>query len=256
MEESPRPAYLIESVDSALRLLRMFLETDRIRISEAAAHLEVAPSTAHRLMAMLQYHDFVVQDRRTHEYLPGPNLTRIGMAATEQLDLLHAARPIMERLAAAAGETVGLGTLQGSNVLYLEGVEGTQVLRIGARRGTLIPAHCISMGKALLAALPAERFEEIYPDETLTALTDRSLATKTVLRRQLERVRRRGYAASSGESESGVASIAAAVIAADGTPRAAISIAAPATRATPERIGTWLPLLFAAVAELSLSLRR
>jgi DNA-binding IclR family transcriptional regulator len=234
----------------------MFLDTDRIRISEAAAQLEVAPSTAHRLMAMLQYHEFVVQDHRTHEYLPGPNLTRIGLAATDQLDLRHAARPIMERLAMTAGETVGLGILHGSNVLYLEGVDGNQVLRIGSRRGVLIPAHCISMGKAILAELPPERLDELYPDEALPTMTERSLATKSALRRQLERIRRRGYAESSGESEGGVASIAAAVLAADGSPRAAISIAAPAMRATPERVAEWLPRLRASVTELSLLIRR
>jgi DNA-binding IclR family transcriptional regulator len=249
---SARPAYLIESVDSALRLLRMFLETDRIRISEAAAELEVAPSTAHRLMAMLHYHDFVVQDRRTHEYLPGPNLMRIGIAATKQLDLRQQARPVMERLSATVKETVGLGILHGTNVLYVDGVDGTQVLRIGARTGALIPAHCISMGKALLAALPAARIDELYPDDALPTMTEHSVRTKAELLAQLAHVRRRGFAQSSGESEDGVASIAAPVIGAGGEVHAAMSIAAPATRATPDRIASWLPLLRAAAAELGI----
>src|SRR5271170_7467241 len=95
-----RPTYLIESVDKALRLLHLFAETDRIRVSDAAALLGVAPSTAHRILAMLQYHGFAAQDRRTHDYLPGPGLTRIGLAAAKQLGLRAQARPVMERLAA------------------------------------------------------------------------------------------------------------------------------------------------------------
>jgi IclR family transcriptional regulator, acetate operon repressor len=245
-----RPAYLIESVDNALRLLHLFGGAERIRVSQAAAELDVAPSTAHRLLAMLQYHGFAIQDRRTHEYLPGPNLMRIGMAASKQLGLRTQARPIMERLAAEVDETVGLGILQGSDVLYLDGVDGTQVLRVGARTGALIPAHCISMGKALLAALPADRLDALYPDETLPTMTARSIAGRASLFDQLGAIRRRGFAHSSGESEDGVASIAAPVFDGGGELCAALSIASPATRATPARIGDWLPRLRAAAAEL------
>jgi DNA-binding IclR family transcriptional regulator len=245
-----RPTYLIESVDNALRLLHLFGGADRIRVSQAATDLDVAPSTAHRLLAMLQYHGFAVQDRRTHEYLPGPNLMRIGMAASKQLGLRTQARPIMERLAAEAGETIGLGILQGSDVLYLDGVDGHQVLRVGARTGALIPAHCISMGKALLAALPADRLATLYPDETLPTMTTRSIASRTALFDQLAAIRRRGFAHSSGESEDGVASISVPVFDGGGELCAALSIAAPALRATPARIGDWLPRLRAAAAEL------
>jgi len=245
-----RPHYLIESVDNALRLLHLFGGTDRIRVSEAAAELEVAPSTAHRLLAMLQYHGFAVQDRRTHAYLPGPNLMRIGLSASKQLGLRAQARPVMERLAAEVDETVGLGILHGTDVLYLDGIDGTQVLRIAARTGAIIPAHCISMGKALLAALPPERVAALYADEVLPTLTGRSIATKSNLLEQLAAIRLRGFAHSSGESEDGVASIAAPVFDGSGVLCAAMSIAAPATRATPARIGSWLPRLRAAAAEL------
>ena len=245
-----KPAYVIESVDNALRLLHLFGGAERIRVSQAAAELDVAPSTAHRLLAMLQYHGFAVQDRRTHEYLPGPNLMRIGMAASKQLGLRTQARPIMERLAADVDETVGLGILQGSDVLYLDGVDGGQVLRVGARTGALIPAHCISMGKALLAALAAERLTALYPDEVLPAMTTRSIVSRTSLFDQLAAIRRRGFAHSSGESEDGVASISVPVFDGGGELCAALSIAAPATRATPARIGDWLPRLRTASAEL------
>ncbi len=246
---NPRPAYLIESVDKALRLLHLFAETDRIRVSDAASLLGVAPSTAHRLLAMLQYHGFAARDRRTRDYLPGPSLTRIGLAASKQLGLRALARPIMQQLASEVGETVGLGTLQGTDVLYVDGVDGGQVLRIAARTGALIPAHCIAMGKALLATRPADQLLALDPSDTLTALTERSITKRIELLAQLGAIRRRGYAESVGESEDGVASIAAPVFDAAGAPCAAIGISAPATRATPAHVADWLPRLRAAAAE-------
>jgi DNA-binding IclR family transcriptional regulator len=247
---APRPTYLIGSVDSALRLLHLFLVRDRIRVSEAAVELDVAPSTAHRLLAMLQYHGFVAQDGRGHDYVAGPDLIRFGLAAIKQLDIRQQARPIMEALSAAVDETVALGILQGTNVLYVDGVESTRALRVAVRTGALIPAHAIAMGKALLAWSPPERLKELFPKEPLPRVTDRTLPTKRELLADLEAVRNRGYAQSKGESEDGVASIAVPIFNEAGELRATMSIAAPALRVTPERIKTWLPLLRAASAEL------
>ena len=69
----PAPRYPIESVDNALRLLVLFAEQPRIRLTDASAYLEVASSTAHRLLSMLQYRGFVQQDA-TRAYEPGPVL--------------------------------------------------------------------------------------------------------------------------------------------------------------------------------------
>jgi len=207
----------------------MFLVSEGIRVSEAAAQLGVAASTAHRLLAMLQYHGFVTQDRRTHEYLAGPDLIRFGLAAAKQVDFRELARPVLEALSAEVNETVHLGIIQGSNVLYVESIEGSRLLRIGSRGGASIPLHCVSMGKALLATLPHERFDELYPDEELTTLTERTVATKSELAKQLAAIRKRGYAASSGESDDGVTSIAMAVFNEKGDLRGAMSIAAPAS---------------------------
>jgi DNA-binding IclR family transcriptional regulator len=247
---APRPAYLIGSVDSALRLLHIFLVRDRIRVSEAAAELDVAPSTAHRLLAMLQYHGFVAQDERGHDYVAGPDLIRFGLAAIKQLDIRQQARPIMEALSAHVDETVALGILQTTNVLYVDGVESTRALRVVVRTGALIPAHAIAMGKALLAWSPAERIAELYPQEVLPRVTDRTVSTKRELLAELESVRTHGYAQSKGESEDGVASIAVPVFNEGGELRATMSIAAPTLRVTPDRVKTWLPLLRAASAEL------
>jgi DNA-binding IclR family transcriptional regulator len=75
------PAYPIASVDNALRLLMLFRDTPRVRLSEASEHLGVAHSTAHRLMAMLAYHGFVRQEPGSRAYLAGPALVEIGLAA-------------------------------------------------------------------------------------------------------------------------------------------------------------------------------
>src|SRR5947209_8848476 len=93
----PRPAYPIASVDRALRLLLLVSHRSRVRLSEASEALGVAPSTAHRLLAMLVYHDLVRQEDR-YAYVPGPALAAIVRATVSEADLRVLARPAIERL--------------------------------------------------------------------------------------------------------------------------------------------------------------
>jgi len=62
-----RPAYLLESVDNALKLLQMLRDVGALRLKEAAEELHIAPSTAHRLLAMLVYRGFAVNVEQTEE---------------------------------------------------------------------------------------------------------------------------------------------------------------------------------------------
>lgn len=79
-------------------------------------------------------------------------------------DLLTIARPHLEHLANTVSETTHLMVLEGNGARFLDGVEGPQALRVSYRTGTLLPAHVTSGGKALLAALPADRLRALYPN--------------------------------------------------------------------------------------------
>jgi len=249
MISRPRPAYPIASVDRALRLMLLVANRSCVSLSEASEALDVAPSTAHRLLAMLVFHDLVRQEDR-YRYVPGPALARLGRAVVDVTDLCRLARPIIEDLAAAADETVHLSALDGRMVRYLDAVESRRALRVAARMGTSVPAHYTAAGKALLAALTPNQVERMLAGVELEARTDRSVTDLTVLARQLGRARRLGYAACHGESEEGVASIAMTVRDVGGRALAAINIAAPAVRMDRVRQDSLLGELRIAVARL------
>jgi len=244
-----RPAYPIASVDRALRLLLLVSRRSRLRLSEASEALGVAPSTAHRLLAMLVFHDLVRQEDR-YAYVPGPALAAIGRAAVDEADLRLLARPSIEQLAAATDETVHLSVLEGRMVRYVDGLESPRALRMAVRTGRTVPAHYVASGKALLAAMPWSQVERLLAGVRLEAMTDRSVTDLRVLARQLERVRRLGYAAFQGESEEGAASIAMSVRDAAGRVVAAINVAAPAIRMDRLRQERMLGDLWIAVARL------
>lgn len=233
------PNYTIESVDSALRLLRMFCERNELRTLEAAEILGVAPSTAHRLLSMLVYHGFVVQDGRGSAYRPGPTLYEIGVGANRNADLRQKARTALESLFQQVKETVHFAIPYGQNVLYLEAIESSHLLKIGSRVGTFVPAHSVAVGKAILATFPPQTLKDMFSAAELPHVTERTIKTRSQLERQLKSIREIGYARSIGESEDGVGSIAVAVCDHRGIAQAAISIAAPINRISPEVEKSW-----------------
>lgn len=231
-EDAPleEPRYPINSVDNALKLLLLFREQRLIRVAEASEALGVVRSTAHRLLAMLQYRGFVAQDPETRAYTAGPALLDIGLSAVRQIEIRQYLHPYLERLSEEVGETVHLITLDGATALFLDSVESAQALRTSTRVGRRYPAHTTSGGKALLAELSPARLSELYPSEKLPGLTAGSLTTRKRLLRELEAVRKLGYGTNRGESEADVAAVAVVVRSAFGEPRAAIAVSAPLSR--------------------------
>lgn len=243
------PRYPIESVDNALRLLSLFRTSDSLRVKDAAAAVGVASGTAHRLLSMLVYRGYVAQDPRTKLYQPGTMLLSIGLQAVQRSDLRAMARPHLEALNANLDETIQLATLQGSEVLFLDGCESSKVLRVTSRVGTLRPAHCTSVGKALLAELPRELVVDLYPDEKLIKTTPNSIESRSQLLLELETVRDRGYASNFGELEEGIGSVAAVTLA-NGHAVAAIGAGAPLSRLDDVRIQEIAAAIMGAVGRL------
>ena len=254
---SPRsaPKYPIESVDNALRLLLVLRQTPLLSVQQASAELGVAPSTAHRILAMLQHRGFVEQDPGTRGYRMGPALTEVGLSALRELDIRRAARPHLERLVAELDETAHLTVLRGTSVLFIDGVESARILRAGERVGHSLPAHATASGNVMLAALPDETLLELYPYERLERVTKRTVTSRRTLLRRLAEVRERGYAVNDGETEDDVVAVAAAIHAGDGASRGAITVAGPATRFDPEVVLRAASMVRATAAAVGEALR-
>jgi IclR family transcriptional regulator, acetate operon repressor len=225
-----RPLHPIASVDNALTLLLMLRDHEQVRIADASRVLGVAPSTASRLMAMLQYHGFVVQDAQTKAYRSGPVLIDIGLNSLRRMDVRRQVRPYLERLAREVDETVHFLVLDGANSVFLDGVEGRRAVRTTLRLGERRPAHCTSGGKALLATLTAVELRQLYPNTRLVGLTDQSIATRRELEHELEKVSAQGYGTSIRESEPDIAGVAMVIRDYHGAAVGALAISMPLSR--------------------------
>jgi DNA-binding IclR family transcriptional regulator len=247
------PQYPIESVDNALKVLLLLGERSELRLTEVSEYLGVASSTAHRVLAMLQYRGFVRQNERTKAYGPGTALTGVAFAILQRFDFRSVLHPFLERLNTQLQETVHLGLLDGTTVRFIDALESPQAVRVASRLGRSMPASSTSTGKAMLADLSPEELHALYPEQELEGLTANSLRTRDELEAQLAVVRERGYALSSEESERGVSSIAVA-FPLRGTPgRIAFNVSLPSSRmaeADQRAIGDAVRAVVAEAAEL------
>ena len=234
-EDRLRPSYPIESVDNALRLLLLVARHGEIRVSQAGAELGTAVSTAHRLLAMLQFHGLVTQDRVTKTYRLGQTMVRIGLSAVRDMSVRTQARPFLESLWEEVDETVHLAVPQGKQILYVDSIESRKSLCVTSRVGAIMAAHCTSAGKAYLAIEDEDRLLALYPSIELPRQASATIISRSRLFAELEEIRERGYAMSANESEEGVGSVAVAIPGPGGRAVACVSVAAPLTRLSDER---------------------
>jgi len=226
MSDPLRPP--LESVDRALRLIEALADGRILTVKEAADLLEVAPSTAHRLLAALKFRRFAVQD--------GDRGYRAGTALqVGELDLMHADRlrmaaaPALALLHAEVDECAQLMVLRGTDIVFLDGAESFRPLRVAVRIGDRIPAHCSAGGKAILAELGTEGLSALYA-EGLPTWPSASITDLTALRRQLAQVRSQGYGVNHNETEDGVSGVGVALHDASGQAVAALTLAVPSAR--------------------------
>ena len=225
-EQKRRPPYAVTSVDNALRLATWLQLEGALTVSEAATRLDVAPSTAHRLLQMLVYRDFAVRDD-ARGYLAGPVLELAGASRSLTARLRAAGLDPLNRLMLAASETANLSIRTGDRVRFIASVECHEQLRVSSREGMVFPAERTSGGTVLLAELP--------DDEVAALLADRPDAHVAALLTRLRKVRRSGVAVNQGRSEQGIVAVGRAVRL-DGEAVAAVSLALPGSRYRARRL--------------------
>jgi DNA-binding IclR family transcriptional regulator len=183
----------------------------------------------HGALDALERHGLVEWDASRTHVSPGPREVRFAQAGR---DLAALAEPAMRRLASESGETVNLMVRTAGGAEAVAQVDGRHVLGVSNWIGREVPDHCSAAGKVFLAfgasTLPTGQLERRTP----STVVDRPL-----LERELEAVRRQGYAIIVDELEVGLAAVAAPVRDHEGAVVAAITVAGPAARLGQARLG-------------------
>jgi DNA-binding IclR family transcriptional regulator len=219
----------IQSIERAAAILRLLSgRTRRLGVVDLAGELGLPKGTVHGLLRTLQHVGFVEQDEETGKYQLGAALLHMGSSYLDGNELRTRALNWSDSLAARTHESVRIGTLHEGQVLIVHHVfrpdDSMQTLDVGA----LLPAHASALGKVLLADHPYVAGE--LARNGLEPFTPATITEPETLERELERVRRRGWAADIGELVNGEVSCAAPIIDRRGVTVGAMGVSGPPAR--------------------------
>jgi IclR family transcriptional regulator, acetate operon repressor len=231
-----------QAVIRALRILRGFSDVrPEWSLAELSRNLGLSKPTAYRLLLALEHEGLVVRSEPAGPYRLGPAAIELGARAQRANGVAIAARPELEALTRATGETSSVEVLAGEETLILDEVQGGHLIGTSPSVGTRWPAHATSTGKVLLAAM-VEQDPDIVRRMVrrgggrLPGLTPGTIRSVSRLNAELSRVALQGYSTAIGELEAGYVALGAPVRRHDGTVVAAISLGGPSTRFTNSRI--------------------
>ncbi len=198
-----------------------------LSLGQIAKQLELPRSTVQRIVDALDAENFVVAASPTARVKLGPALVRI--ASSVRFRIVEVARPYMERLSGATGETVDLSVMDQDKLVFLDQVPGSHRLRAVSAMGVSFPLHCSANGKALLAALDEAQLSRVKRRLKLSAHTANTITSWKRLSAELDTVRKEGVAYDREEHSAGICAVAAVVRGPAGD-LAAISIPTPTQR--------------------------
>lgn len=237
---------MAQTVTRAVAALRFVAETPR-SLGEVAVFLDVHKSTALRLLQTLQ-EESLARLLPTGRYTVGLGVMPLAYAAMASLDIPELAHPHLKRLAARVGHTVHLGQLMGSQVVYIDKIDGNANLTLGSRVGLPADIHTAAVAKVILAQLAPEEADGIINGLPFTRFTDTTITDPDAYRAELDAVRADGWAKDDGEREPYIACVALPVHEASGAARLGMSVTALRSVTPLDELVAQLPD-FRAVAE-------
>jgi len=221
----------LNSVEKAIAILKAF-QADRPvwGVRELSGRLDFSPATVQRILQTLKRHGFVEQDDRTRQYRLGSVYYRFIAILESDPSIPRAAQSFMRALLAATRETVHLNVIDGTDRVCIDHMESPQELKAIMPIGNRSPLHAGASAKCLLAFSSAAFIESYLDRAELEAFTQQTLIDTDHLKKELDRIRRQGYAASLGERIAGLGALSAPVLNHQGSLLAAISLALPEIR--------------------------
>ena len=230
-------------------------QTPQMTISQLSVKTGLSRAAVRRCLYTLSKLGFAgIEDGS--RYALRPRMLTLSNTYSMSNSLSTAAQPILERMSANLHESFSVATLDGDEIVYIARSTVSRVMSDDLHIGSRLPAYCTSMGRVLLAYLPAEQLDQYLDRVELIAHTARTVSSIEKLRTALRNVRRHGYALVDQEYEVGLRSLAVPVYSPTGRVVATINLSGSAPRISVYEMQTrFLPHLRTAAAELGAFLR-
>jgi IclR family transcriptional regulator, pca regulon regulatory protein len=236
------PAF-VAALARGLAVIRAFGEgRERMTLSEIGRITVLPRATVRRSLLTLHALGYIATDGKNFSLTPA--VLSLGYAYLGSTPLPRVLQPALELVSEGTHESCSASILDGAEIVYIARAATKRIMSVGLSVGSRLPAHCTSMGRVLLAALPQADARKLLEAAPLAKLTPHTLTNVNKLLAMLEKVRNDGYCLVDEELEIGLRSIAVPVRNAGGQVVAAINVSAQAGRVSAQTLlATVLPIL-------------
>jgi IclR family pca regulon transcriptional regulator len=230
-----RGRQFVQSLERGLDVVRALSVPGAGRtLSDVARDTGLTRASARRFLLTLEDLGYVRSDDR--RFALTPRVLELGYAFLSSLTLPQIAQPHLRELVERVHESSSVSVLDGADIVYVAREPTQRIMTVVISVGTRFPAHATSMGRVLLAGLPAAALDAFLQTVELHPLTAATVTDKDELRGELDRVRHMGWALVDQELEVGLRSIAVPLHGRTGEVVAAMNLSTHASRRTPAAI--------------------
>ncbi len=256
-EERPKPGdTYVQSFARGLAVIRSFsAQAPAQTLTEVATRTGLTRAGARRILLTLEGLGYVESQGR--QFRLTPKILDLGFAYLSSLPLWDLAEPVMEALVEDVKESCSAAVLDDSELVYVLRIPTHKIMSINLGIGSRLPAFCTSMGRVLLAALPADEARRRLLAKPRPALTPHTVTEVDAVMARLDEVRRQGWCLVDQELEEGLVSLAAPIVDRGGRTIAAMNISGQRNRTPPaEMVERFVPRLLGAAREIAQLLER
>ena len=227
----------VQSLTRGLSLLEALARAEGgLTLTDLAQRVQLAPSTAHRLLATLEKMGYVYQGGELGRWYIGLQAFTVGSSFLANRDFVAQSHPYMRRLMEQSGETANLGILDGTDAVFIDQVQCREMMRTIVKLGSRVPLHASGVGKAIFAALPDEQIDAILKVKGLPRITANTITSPETMWASIRVIRQRGWSFDDEEHALATRCVAAPIYNEHAEVLGAISLAGPSSRLPDERI--------------------
>ncbi len=227
-----------ESVAAVLKvfaILQALGERDETGISDLSMRLAMPKATIYRFLQTMKSLGYVRQEADSERYGLTMRMYELGTKALQYPNLIELAKAHMQTLADQTGETVHLGTLIDSEIIYVHKVDSRHMLGMYSRVGRRAPLHCTAIGKVLLAWEDPARVDRILEGCDFKRYREKTITSRKAYLEELQRTRTQGFGQDREEFDDHIRCVAIPIFDRLNQPVAGLSVSFPTFRFNEEK---------------------
>ena len=238
MEKQIKKSDFVQSLEKGLKVISAFdAQNSEMTLTEVAKKVDLTRANARRILLTLEYLGYM----KTNDgklFFPTAKILSLGYSYLSSLSFRELAQPFMQDLAKTVNESCSMSVIENKEIVYVARVHTKRIMTISLGIGTRLPIHATSMGKVLVAEMMETEKVELLNDLEYSELTPYTITNQTDFLKEIEGVKKKGWAVADQELELGVRSIACPVRDKNGNVIAALNISGHAGRVTMEEMKT------------------